>query len=166
VAGSPRQKWAELKPGTKKRKLAWYAKHQGLTAAQVRGRYNAGTLGPQTATRGHAQTPERPERLKTGREAETEDKYKRYRDKIMNTIEYIQDFKRDKWDWPYQGVAPFDEGRSKMAVRKDPETGKLRGVKDLQIIKAMVDIAKRDAWMDWHGIVALDYEYENAFWYH
>ena len=50
-----------LRPATKKRKLAFY-REQGLSDAQIKARYNKGTLGPQTAARGHARTPERPER--------------------------------------------------------------------------------------------------------
>jgi hypothetical protein len=57
----PRILWSALKPATKKRKLSYYKK-QGLTPGQVASRYNAGTLGPQAASRGHAKTPERPER--------------------------------------------------------------------------------------------------------
>jgi hypothetical protein len=115
--------------------------------------------------RGHESTPERPERAREP-EPGKPDKYKKYREKIKNTVKYIQDFKRDKWAPPYQGVAPYNEKRSEMAVKKDPETGKLRGVKDLQVIKAMVDIAKKDSWLGWHGIVALEPDYETAFYYH
>jgi hypothetical protein len=115
--------------------------------------------------RGHGQTPEHPERLKTPEEGK-EDKYKRYREKIKRIIREIQDFKRDKWGPPYQGVGPFNEKRSEMAVRKDPETGKARGVKDLNVIHAMVGVAKVSPWIDWHGIVALDDDYETAFYYH
>jgi hypothetical protein len=111
--------------------------------------------------RGHGQTPEHPERAREP-EPGKPDKYKRYRDKIKNAIKYIQEFKESKW-----GNRPkWNSKRSEMNVRKDPGTGKPRGTKDLQYIKAMVDIAKRDTWMDWHGIVALDYDYEDAFYYH
>lgn len=55
----PRKLWSALKSATQKRKLGFYRK-QGLSDSQIRARYNAGTLGPQTAARGHAQTPERP----------------------------------------------------------------------------------------------------------
>jgi hypothetical protein len=162
----PRKRFQELKPDQQKRKLAWYKNHQGLTPEQVKRRYNKGTLGPQTDTRGHGQTPERPERLKPPVEGK-EDKHKRYRDKIKNAIKYIQDFKRDKWGPPYVGVAPYNEKRSEMAVRKDPETGKMRGVKDLQVIKAMVDVTIKSPFdLGWHGIVALEPDYENAFYYH
>jgi hypothetical protein len=164
-AKPPRKRFQELKSDEQKRKLAWYKNHQSLTPEQVKRRYNKGTLGPQTETRGHGQTPERPERLKPPVEGE-EDKYKKYREKIKNAVKYIQDFKRDKWAPPYQGVAPWNEKRSEMAVKKDPETGKLRGIKDLQVIKAMVDIAIKDTWLGWHGIVALEPNYETAFYYH
>jgi hypothetical protein len=158
---SPRQKWSELKPDTKKRKLAWYKNHQGLSPGQVISRYNNGTLGPQEESRGHGETPEHPDRLKPPPE-NGEDKHKRYRNKIKNAIKYIQEFKESKW-----GNRPkWNAKRSEMNVRKDPGTGKPRGVKDLQYIKAMVDIAKKDTWLDWHGIVALDYDYEDAFYYH
>ena len=116
--------------------------------------------------RGHAETPEHPERLPPPPAAGANDKYKRSRDKIKRTIDYIQDFKRSKWAPPYRGVAPYNEKRSEMAVKKDPETGRHRGVKDLQFIKAMVDIAKKDTWLGWHGIVALQPDYTNAFYYH
>jgi len=54
----PRQKWSELKPGTRKRKLGYYRK-QGLSDRQIAARYNAGTLGRQTVARGHLNTPEK-----------------------------------------------------------------------------------------------------------
>jgi hypothetical protein len=163
---SPRQKWSELKPDTKKRKLAYYKNHEGLSAGQVARRYNAGTLGPQTETRGHGGTPEHPDRLPpeptTG-----EDKHKRYRSKIKKTIDYIQEFKEAKWSRPTGNPKwQWNADRSRMRVKKDIATGKDRGIKDLQYIKAMVDIAKRDTWLDWHGIVALDYDHEDAFYYH
>jgi len=53
----PRKPWSQLAPGTKARKLAYYKK-QGMTPGQVARKYNAGTLGPQSAARGHAKTPE------------------------------------------------------------------------------------------------------------
>lgn len=49
--------WSLLKPGTRARKLGYYAK-LGLSPKQVARRYNAGTLGPQSAVRGHTATPE------------------------------------------------------------------------------------------------------------
>lgn len=55
----PRKLWSALKPATQKRKLTFYRK-RGLSDAQVKAKYNAGTLGSQKAVRGHAQTPERP----------------------------------------------------------------------------------------------------------
>jgi hypothetical protein len=68
----PRILWSALKPATKKRKLSYYKK-QGLTPGQVASRYNAGTLGPQAASRGHAKTPERPSRA-----VKQPDKYPEY----------------------------------------------------------------------------------------
>lgn len=56
----PRKLWSALKPATQKRKLGFYRK-RGLSDAAIKSRYNAGTLGPQSAARGHADTPERPE---------------------------------------------------------------------------------------------------------
>lgn len=57
----PRKLWSALKPGTQRRKLGFYRK-RGLSDSQIRARYNAGTLGSQSAARGHAATPERPSR--------------------------------------------------------------------------------------------------------
>ena len=57
----PRKLWSQLTKGTQNRKLSFYRK-RGLTDAQIRSRYNSGSLGPQTAARGHAETPERPSR--------------------------------------------------------------------------------------------------------
>lgn len=57
----PRKLWSALTKSTQTRKLAFYRK-RGLSDSSIRSRYNAGTLGPQTAARGHAKTPERPER--------------------------------------------------------------------------------------------------------
>jgi hypothetical protein len=146
--------WDRLNPAYRKR-----LQGAGITKQQ----YESGASLQKA--RGHEQTPERPERAKPP-EPGKPDKYKRYRDKIKRTIDYIQDFKRDKWGPPYVGVAPYNEKRSEMAVKKDPETGKMRGVKDLQVIKAMVDIAKTDTWLGWHGIVALAPGYENSMFYH
>jgi hypothetical protein len=56
-----RKLWSKLRPATQKRKLAFY-RRQGLSDSQIKSRYNRGTLGPQSAARGHARTPERPER--------------------------------------------------------------------------------------------------------
>jgi hypothetical protein len=49
--------WSALKPATRLRKLRYYRK-QGLTDRQIAARYNAGTLGKQSAARGHRHTPE------------------------------------------------------------------------------------------------------------
>src|SRR5262245_8609131 len=49
----------DLRPAIRERKVRWYEKHQGLSAEEVRQRYNAGTLGSQKAARGHANTPEK-----------------------------------------------------------------------------------------------------------
>lgn len=57
----PRKPWSALSPGTKKRKLSFFGK-RGLSDNQIRSRYNSGTLGPQSASRGHSKTPEKPER--------------------------------------------------------------------------------------------------------
>jgi len=54
----PRKLWSQLAPGTRARKLSHYKRHGGLSPAKVARRYNAGTLGPQTAVRGHRGTPE------------------------------------------------------------------------------------------------------------
>jgi hypothetical protein len=62
VAGRrPKILWSKLKPATQKRKLNFYKK-QGLSDSSIRAKYNTGTLGPQSAARGHATTPERPTR--------------------------------------------------------------------------------------------------------
>jgi hypothetical protein len=71
----PRKLWSALKPATQKRKLSYYGK-QGLSPAQVRSRYNSGSLGSQTASRGHAKTPERPSRARKNPE-----RYREYLDK-------------------------------------------------------------------------------------
>ena len=57
----PKILWSKLKPATQKRKLNFYKK-QGLSDSAIRAKYNTGTLGPQSAARGHGQTPERPTR--------------------------------------------------------------------------------------------------------
>jgi hypothetical protein len=56
----PRKPWSQLAKATKKRKLAWFKNHEGLNPSEVARRYNTGTLGSQTAARGHIETPERP----------------------------------------------------------------------------------------------------------
>jgi hypothetical protein len=58
----PRKAWGKLTPGVRKRKLAYYKKTQGLNPSEIARRYNSGTLGSQTAARGHAATPEHPHR--------------------------------------------------------------------------------------------------------
>ena len=72
----PRKLWSQLASGTQKRKLAYYRK-QGLTARQVRERYNRGTLGSQAAARGHKGTPEHglKEALRKSRKSGKYDKY-------------------------------------------------------------------------------------------
>jgi hypothetical protein len=57
----PRKLWSALKPATQKRKLAFYRK-RGLSEAAIKARYNSGSLGSQSAVRGHSATPERPSR--------------------------------------------------------------------------------------------------------
>ena len=68
----PRKLWSQLTKGTQNRKLSFYRK-RGLTDAQIKSRYNFGSLGPQTAARGHAETPERPSRA-----ARNPGKYRKY----------------------------------------------------------------------------------------
>jgi hypothetical protein len=53
------KQWGELSPAYRDRLARGFGK-EGLTRDQVRGRYNRGTLGPVSAARGHAATPERP----------------------------------------------------------------------------------------------------------
>jgi hypothetical protein len=48
----PRKPWGQLKDKTRQDKLKYFGE-QGLTPAQVRGRYNAGTLGSQAGARRH-----------------------------------------------------------------------------------------------------------------
>lgn len=151
MAAPRKRDWNSLSPGYQKR-----LKGAGITKRQ----YESGASLQKA--RGHSQTPEHPERAGPTPPPGTPDKYKRYRDKIKNAVQYVQDFKKEKW-----GTRPkWNEKRSLMNVRKDPETGKMRGVKDLQVIKAMVGIAKEDGWVDWHGIIELDPDYESAFYYH
>ena len=71
----PAKLWSLLKPATQKRKLSFFTK-QGLSPAQVKSRYNAGTLGSQKAARGKAKTPEHPEDF-----IKNPEKYKEYRPK-------------------------------------------------------------------------------------
>lgn len=55
---TPRKTFDQLSAAQQKRKLSWYRRNQGLGEAEVKRRYNAGTLGPQSASRGHSKTPE------------------------------------------------------------------------------------------------------------
>jgi len=68
----PRKLWSRLAKATQQRKLGFYRK-QGLSDAQIRSRYNSGSLGPQSAARGHAATPERPSRA-----AKHPERYQKY----------------------------------------------------------------------------------------
>lgn len=72
----PRKLWSQLKKTTQTRKLRFYAK-QGLSPRQVRERYNRGTLGSQSAVRGHKETPEHglKEALRKSRNTSRYDKY-------------------------------------------------------------------------------------------
>jgi hypothetical protein len=79
----PRKLWSALTKGTQQRKLSFYRK-RGLSDSSIRSRYNAGTLGPQSAARGHAATPERPERA-----AKNPGKYQKYIEKRRGTTEGI-----------------------------------------------------------------------------
>lgn len=56
----PRKTWSKLAPSTQRRYRRYWEK-RGLSQSQIRDRYNRGTL-PLTEARGHAATPERPER--------------------------------------------------------------------------------------------------------
>lgn len=156
----PRKTFAQLAESTRNRKTRWYAKHQGLTGKQVELRYNAGTLGPQTAARGHAHTPEKPG-LAYKTAGQRNDYYKDYRDRKNKAVDLIFKFKEAKW-----GHRPlWNAARAKKYVSHDPETGKIRGITDLRVIENMVKLAIADQ-LDWHDIVALDYDYESAFYYH
>jgi len=53
------KKWSNLTPAYRNRVSKSFP---SLSKRQVRERYNRGTLGPLQAARGHARTPERPER--------------------------------------------------------------------------------------------------------
>lgn len=68
----PRKLWSQLKPATRARKLAYYAK-QGLNPRQLARRYNSGTLGKQSGARGHRGTPEHPEEA-----LKNPEKYRKY----------------------------------------------------------------------------------------
>lgn len=135
----PRKPFRDLAPDTRTRKERWYAKHQGLTARQVQRRYDAGTLGSQKAARGHANDETRKKQA----------------------IDFIYRFKENKWS----GRPKWNPDRAKKNISHDPETGKARSITDLKTIENMVKLAVMDQ-LDWHDIVALDYEYESAFYYH
>src|ERR1700678_3108251 len=106
-----RRDWDALSAGYRKR-----LKSAGITRCQ----YESGVSLEKA--RGHARTPEHPERS-----SKNPTRYAAYEAKKLGIADRIQDFKRQKW-----GHRPkWNEGRSRMAVRKDPETGKWRGVKDL-----------------------------------
>jgi hypothetical protein len=138
--------WDALSAGYRKR-----LQSAGITRRQ----YESGVS--LSKARGHAETPERPERAE-----KQPGKYQKYEAKKLALAKEIQEFKKNKW-----GHRPkWNEGRSLMAVRKDPGTGKWRGTRDLNVIKAMCGVAIIDTWMDWWAIVALDEDYENAFYYH
>jgi hypothetical protein len=138
--------WDSLSAGYRKR-----LQSAGITKRQ----YNSGVS--LSKARGHANTPERPERAQ-----KNPGKYQAYEAKKLGIADKIQDFKRAKW-----GHRPkYNEDRSKMAVRKDPGNGKWRGVRDLNVIWAMCGVAIVDTWMDWWAIVALDDDYESGFYYH
>jgi hypothetical protein len=107
--------------------------------------------------RGHGETPERPERAE-----KNPTKYQKYTAKKQKLIDEIQEFKIAKWSHRPK----WNKGRSEMTVKKDPGTGKLRGIRDLNIIWAMCGVAIVDTWMDWWAIVALDDDYESGFYYH
>jgi hypothetical protein len=141
-----RRNWDALSAGYRKR-----LQSAGITRRQ----YESGASLEKA--RGHAETPERPERAE-----KNPTKYAKYVAKKQKIIDGIQEFKEAKW-----GHRPkWNKKRSEMAVKKDPGTGKLRGIKDLNIIYAMCGVAIVDTWMDWWAIVALDEDYENAFYYH
>jgi hypothetical protein len=79
----PRKLWSHLTPGVKKRKLGFYRK-QGLTDTQIKARYNTGKLGPQSTARGHANSPEKPDRALRNPE-----RYKEYLKKHKTPIDFI-----------------------------------------------------------------------------
>ena len=151
----PRVPFSQLKPDTRTRKERWYAKHQGLTAKQVQQRYDAGTLGNQQGSRGHARTPEHPgERPKS--------KDQQYRDRKRSIVDIVFQFKYDHW-----GRRPrWNAGRARRTIQANPDNGKIRGIKELRVILAMVNTAVEGDLDSWHDIVALDFDYESAFYYH
>jgi len=56
----PRKPWEQLSSGTRRRYLSYFQRQSGYDEQTVALEYNRGTLGPLSAARGHAQTPERP----------------------------------------------------------------------------------------------------------
>lgn len=72
----PRKLWSQLKKSTQVRKLRFYVK-QGLSPRQVAARYNKGSLGSQSAARGHKATPEHglKDALRKSRKSSKYDKY-------------------------------------------------------------------------------------------
>jgi hypothetical protein len=144
----------QLKPDTQKRKLAYYAKHQGLTPQQVRKRYDAGTLGPQTGTRGHSHTPERPERAHTKPEYQT---YAQRRDAIITdafTLKQILFAGQPKWH--------YNRALSQLTTHED---GKPRNITELRTIhKALAAALDED--LDWQELIDEYPELEDALYYH
>ena len=150
-----RKSFDQLTPGVRQRKERWYAKHQGLTAKQVQQRYDAGTLGNQQAARGHAQTPEHP-----GEKPKNKDQG--YRDRKRSIVDIVFQFKYDHW-----GRRPkWNAGRARRTIQANPDNGKIRGIKELRVILAMVNTAVEEDLDSWWDIVALDFDYESAFYYH
>ena len=88
----PRKLWSALTKGTQQRKLSFYRK-RGLSDSAIKSRYNSGSLGPQSAARGHAQTPEKPERA-----ARNPGKYQKYIEKHRKERprEYAKISRRDR----------------------------------------------------------------------
>jgi hypothetical protein len=56
---SPRKPFSELSDAQQNRKLSYFRRHDGLSASEVKSRYNAGTLS-QKGARGHRATAEHP----------------------------------------------------------------------------------------------------------
>lgn len=156
---APRKPFSQLKPATQQRKARYYAKHHGLTAKQVETRYDNGTLGSQKASRGHARTPEKPGSKPPGTPSPVISDYERLRQIEINKI---QAFKQRKWG----GRPKWNGGRSRKFVSHNPETGLPRGIRELKKISAICDFADQDALFDWHDVAALDYDEEDAFYYH
>jgi hypothetical protein len=70
----PRKQWEQLSTGHRQRLLSYYRRNYGYDEATVATEYNRGTLGPLSAARGHAQTPER----RIEREQATPEQLQRY----------------------------------------------------------------------------------------